>query len=126
MKAIDTNVLVRLIVRDDARQAEAADRFIEHGAWVSTLTLAEAIRVLGSVYNLRPAELGRVVEMLLEHQSLVLHDSATVAAALELFRLKPALAFSDCLILEMARKAGSLPLGTLDKALSRAPGAQKL
>jgi predicted nucleic-acid-binding protein len=42
MRAVDTNVLVRLITRDDARQAASADAFVEKGAWVSVLALAEA------------------------------------------------------------------------------------
>jgi len=41
MLAIDTNVLVRLLVRDDARQAALADQFVAKGAWVSHLVLAE-------------------------------------------------------------------------------------
>jgi hypothetical protein len=37
-----------------------------------------------------------------------------------------AVSFSDCLVVEIARKAGHLPVGTLDRALSRTPGALKL
>jgi predicted nucleic acid-binding protein len=57
---------------------------------------------------------------------LVLQDADTVSAALGQFRAKPALAFSDCLVLEIARKAGHLPLATFDKALANLAGAQKL
>ena len=64
--------------------------------------------------------------MLLNHQDLVLQDAETVAGALELFRSKPALGFSDCLILQLARKAGHLPLGTFDRNLSKVDGAQRL
>ena len=46
MRAVDTNVLVRLIARDDAKQAAAADKFVEKGAWVSILALAETLWVL--------------------------------------------------------------------------------
>ena len=35
MRAIDTNVLVRLIVRDVPHQVSRADAFVEHGAWIS-------------------------------------------------------------------------------------------
>jgi predicted nucleic-acid-binding protein len=49
MHAADTNVLVRLIARDDARQAAAADSFVAKGAWVSLLALAETVWVLGAV-----------------------------------------------------------------------------
>ena len=51
MRAVDTNVLVRLITRDDARQAASADAFVEKGAWVSVLALAEATWVLATVYE---------------------------------------------------------------------------
>ena len=42
MRAVDTNVLVRLVTRDDARQAASADAFIRKGAWVSLLALTES------------------------------------------------------------------------------------
>ena len=126
MRAVDTNVLVRLLTRDDARQAASADTFIEKGAWVSVLALAEATWVLAAVYGLSAAGLVTAVEMLLNHKDLTLQDSDVVAAALELFRSRPALGFSDCLLLELARKAGHLPLGTFDRALGRLEGAEKL
>ena len=126
MRAIDTNVLVRLITRDDSRQALSAESFIEKRAWVSVLTLAEAMWVLASVYNLNPKSLAPALEMLLNHRDLVLQDPETVAEALELFRAKPALGFSDCLMLQLARKAGHLPLGTFDRNLAKVDGTQKL
>ena len=126
MRAVDTNVLVRLIARDDSRQTAAAESFVEKGAWVSVLALAEAIWVLATVYELSPADLARAIEMLLNHQDLLVQDSETVAGALELFRAKPALGFSDCLMLHLARKAGHLPLGTFDRRLAKVDGARKL
>jgi predicted nucleic-acid-binding protein len=42
MRAVDTNVLVRLVTRDDRRQVAAAESFVNKGAWVSTLVLMEA------------------------------------------------------------------------------------
>jgi predicted nucleic-acid-binding protein len=126
MRAVDTNVLVRLITRDDQRQTIAAEAFIEKGAWLSLLALAEAIWVLGTVYELTPQQQANGIEMLLSHRHLVLQDRETVAAALVQFRAKPTLGFSDCLMLELARKAGHLPLGTFDRSLARLPGTQKL
>ena len=125
MRAVDTNVLVRLISRDDPRQVESAEFFIENGAWVSVLALAEATWVLVSVYELSSKALVRAIEMLLNHRDLVLQDAETVAAALELFRARPSLGFSDCLMLQLARKAGHLPLGTFDRNLARLQGTQK-
>jgi predicted nucleic-acid-binding protein len=126
MRAVDTNVLVRLITGDNAGQAASADIFIQKGAWVSTVVLAETTWVLTAVYNLRPGDLATAIEMLLNHQDLTLEDSEVVAAALALFRSRPVLGFSDCLILQLARKAGHLPLGTFDRNLGKIEAAQKL
>jgi predicted nucleic-acid-binding protein len=126
MRAVDTNVLVRLIARDDARQVASAERWVEKGAWVSILALAEATWVLSAVYQRGAAEIASAVEMLLNHRDLTLQDSDVVAAALEHFRNRPAIGFSDCLLLELARKGGHLPLGTFDRVLSKLDGAEKL
>jgi predicted nucleic acid-binding protein len=126
MRAVDTNVLVRLITRDDVRQAASADRWVENGAWVSVLALAEATWVLSAVYERGPTEIASAVEMLLNHKELTLQDSDVVAAALKSFRERPALGFSDCLLLQLAQKAGHLPLGTFDRELSKLDGAEKL
>ncbi len=126
MRAVDTNVLVRLATRDDAKQVAAAEAFIATGAWVSHLVLVEAMWVLASVYDLGPAAIATAVEMFLNHRDLSLQDADVVAAALAHFRKRPKLGFSDCLVLEVARKAGHVPLGTFDHELSKLDGAQRL
>ncbi|RPI18520.1 MAG: PIN domain-containing protein [Acidobacteria bacterium] len=126
MRAVDTNVLVLLMTRDDPRQVASADRFVEKGAWVSLLALAETTWVLDAVYQRSATDVGRAVELLLNHQQLVLQDPDVVAAALDAFRKKPGLGFSDCLLLEIARKAGHLPLGTFDRDLGKLDGAETL
>lgn len=126
MRAIDTNVLVRLITRDDAAQVEVAQAFVAKGVWVSHVVLVETTWVLSATYDLPPAEIGTAIEMLLNHQQLTLQDADVVSAALSHYRQKPALGFSDCLVLEIARKAGHLPLGTFDKRLSRLDGTEHL
>jgi predicted nucleic-acid-binding protein len=115
MHAIDTNVLVRLLVRDDLRQLEAAERFIAKGAWIPHLVLVETLWVLDAVYE----------ERRLAHAQLTLQDADVIAAALGQFRTKPNLGFSDCLVLEVARQCGHLPLGTFDRQLGLA-GANRL
>ena len=124
MRAVDTNVLVRLITRDDRRQTAVAELFVNKGAWVSTLVLLEATWVLTAVYDLTHAEIATAIDMLLHHQNLTLQDSDIVAAAVDQYRKRPVLGFSDCLILETARKAGHLPLGTFDRNLSKLDGAE--
>ena len=126
MRAVDTNVLVRLLVRDEPKQVAVAEAFVQPGAWVSVLALAEATWVLSAVYDRDAAQIARAVEMLLSHQCLTLQEPEVVAAALETLRQRPALGFSDCLLVELARKAGHLPLGTFDRGLSRLDGATRL
>ena len=126
MRAVDTNVLVRLLTRDDAKQVAAAELFVERGAWVSHLVLAEATWVLTSVYDRDPADIATAVEMLLNHEHLTLQDADAIAAAVQDFRRRPMLGFSDCLVLAVARKAGHLPLGTFDRNLARLDGTHKL
>jgi predicted nucleic-acid-binding protein len=126
MRAVDTNVLVRLVTRDDAKQAARAEAFVASGAWVPQLAVAEATWVLASVYNRAPEAIATAVEMLLSHQQLTVQDAETVAAAVEQFRRHPSVGFSDCLMLEVARKAGHAPLGTFDRTLGRLDGVQVL
>ena len=126
MRAVDTNLLVRLITRDDRKQVAAAESFVAKGAWVSTLVVMEATWVLAAVYELTPAEIATAIDMLLHHRDVTIEQSDTVAAALEQYRNRPALGFSDCIILETARKAGHLPLGTSDRNLSKLDGAEGL
>ena len=126
MRAVDTNVLVRLIARDDSRQTEAAESFVERGAWVSHLAVAEATWVLAAVYDRTPADIATAVEMLLNHQTLTIQDSEVVSAALDHFRRRPILGFSDCMLLEIARKAGHLPLGTFDRDLGKLPNTERI
>lgn len=126
MRAVDTNLLVRLIVRDDERQVAAAENFVSAGAWVSHLVLAETIWVLDAVHELPASRIANAIEKLLTHESLTLQDADVVERALRDYRERPAVGFSDCLILEIARKAGHLPLGTFDRQLGTVPGAERL
>jgi predicted nucleic-acid-binding protein len=126
MRAVDTNVLVRLATRDDTQQTAAAEAFVTGGAWASHLVLVEAMWVLNAVYGLGPDRIASAVEMFLNHRDLTIQDADAVAAALANFRRRPALGFSDCLILEVARKAGHLPLATFDRELGKLEGAKRL
>lgn len=126
MRAVDTNVLVRLISRDDARQVASAERFVEQGAWVSHLTLVETAWVLDAVYERTASDIATAIELLLNHRQLTLQEVDVVTAALEQFRAHPSTGFSDCLLLETAKRAGHLPLGTFDRDLSRLDGTRRL
>lgn len=126
MRAVDTNVLLRIVVRDHPEQAAKADAYVASGAWVPLIVLVEAVWVMGSVYGLDAAALARAIEMVLDHEHLTVEDPDTVTAALAHFRKHPSLGFSDVLVLEVARKAGHLPLATFDRRLARLDGAERL
>jgi predicted nucleic-acid-binding protein len=126
MRAVDTNVLVRLITRDDRKQAESAENFVSRGAWISHLALAETVWVLDSVYELGSDQIATAVEMLLNHQHLTIQEADVVATALENFRKRPTVSFTDNLIVEIARKSGHLPVGTFDRDLAKLEGTECL
>jgi predicted nucleic-acid-binding protein len=126
VRAVDTNVLVRLLTRDDAKQVAAAEAFVARGAWVPHVVLAETTWVLTSVYDRGADEIAAAVEILVNHEHLTIQDSETVTAALATFRRRPALGFSDCLVVEVARKSGHLPLGTFDRDLAKVDGVERI
>lgn len=123
MRAVDTNVLVRLFTEDDPKQAERAKQFMRPGVWVSHIALVETLWVLQSVYGRTRQDLGRAVELLLSNESVILQEPEVVAAALNLFIENKGVSFSDCLMLCLARKAGHTPLGTFDTKLAKIDGA---
>lgn len=65
--AVDTNVLVRTVVRDDAAQYEAATGIMARAETVAiaVLSLCELVWVLRSVYRFQPSEISRAVRILL-------------------------------------------------------------
>lgn len=127
MRAIDTNVLVRLLAgASEDGQVAAAESYVAGGAWVSHVVLVEAIWVLKSVYRVPQPQLVAALELLLDHEALLLQDPEVVAAALGRFRRHPKLGVSDCLVVEIARKAGHTPLGTFDRQLARQADAERI
>jgi predicted nucleic-acid-binding protein len=84
------------------------------------------LRVLTSVYRLKPPDVAAAIGILLAQRNLSLQDADVVGAALQEYQRRPAVSLSDCLVLEVARKAGHLPLGTFDRELGKLPGAERL
>ena len=62
MRAVDTNLLVRLVVRDDVDQVKTAEAFVARGAWVSHLVLAETLWVLDAVYNRSSEQIANAID----------------------------------------------------------------
>ena len=97
MRAVDTNVVVRLITRDDEKRAMAAETFVQKGVWVSHVVLVETMWVLNTGYDLGHAEIAAALDMLLNNADVAFQDAEIVVNALEHYRRKPKVGFSDCL-----------------------------
>ncbi len=126
MRAVDTNLLVRVLAKDDAKQEKAALKYIAGGVWVSLLVLAEVIWVMRTVYGCDRAQLYGFAELLLGHDDLQFENIDVAQRALDAFKQHRKLNFSDCLVVEIARKQGHKPLATFDVALSKIDGAYRV
>ena len=128
MIAIDTNVLLRLLVDDpnEKQQAQLArDLLNQHGqVWVSAIVLIETIWVLQSRYKLTKEHLIVVIEKLIQHPRIHLENTASVDNALTLYSACNT-GFADCTILNEAKKK-QLILHTFDRKLARLHGAKRV
>ena len=123
-RAVDTNVLVRALVDADDRQSIRATKTMAEGAWVSHVVLHELVWVAVRSYSHDHEDVVRLLEMMLLHEQIVLEEPLVVRAALDRFRQTPRLGFNDCLVLEVARARGKLPLMTFDRDLAKQDGAE--
>lgn len=127
MIGFDTNLLVRLLVDDDAKQSAAAERFVlEHCSddspgYVNRIVLCELVWVLQRAYRFPRAAIADILDRLLRATELHLEDSAAVRAALEDFQVGPA-GFADCLIATTSRAAGIESTATFDREAAAIPG----
>lgn len=119
MLGIDTNVLVRYLVRDDEAQFERARRLIRReivaagGVFLNLVVLAETEWVLRSRYGLQKAEVTEAISGLLDAAEVRFEDEPAVEEAL--FVWKDAAAdFADCLIGAHNRRAGCRATATFD------------
>jgi predicted nucleic-acid-binding protein len=126
VRAIDANVLVRMTARDEPTQLRLATAATAAGAWVSLLVLAETMWVLRDVYGQTRAQQIATLENLLSHESVVIQDSEVARVALDRFKQNSKVEFSDCLILEIARKAGHTPVATFDRDFSKLDGVDRI
>jgi len=109
MFALDTNVLVRYIAQDDARQSAVATRFIEqrlgpaNRGLVSLVTLLETVWVMESRYGADAALVANILSDLLETASLEVQEAGAVRVALHQYRTGGA-DLHDCLIVSLAEQ----------------------
>ena len=127
MTAIDTNVLVRYLVRDDAEQAEAARALLEgltreRPGFVCREAVVEVVWGLERVYRFGRVEIADVLLELLATDCLVFESADDVIRSVLRYR-QGGPGFSDLMILAAANRAEALPLHTFDGRLARVEGA---
>ena len=131
MIGLDTNVIVRYLAQDDARQAAAATRLIEGSlsattrGFVSIVTLAEVVWVMSSSYRASRTAVADIVEGLLTAPQLTLEKADVVWRALRAHR-KSAADFSDALIVERGQDAGCSKTVAFDRCAAAHPGFEAL
>lgn len=131
MPALDTNVLVRYIVQDDAAQAAAARRLIKRciadgsTLFVPVTVVLELEWVLRSSFEFGKDDVLMTLSSLFSAAELTFESERALEIALQLFR-KGLADFADCLHVALATQAGDQPLWTFDKGAAKVIGAQLL
>ena len=127
MLGIDTNVLVRFLVRDDAAQFERARKLIKrevaagHRVFISQLVLLETEWVLRSRYGLPKIEIAAAISGLLDATDVQFEGEAAIEQALYVWK-DSAAGFADCLIGAQNRRLGCRVSATFDAKTSKLPG----
>jgi len=125
MISIDTNVLLRLLLRDDEIQYVKAKQAVSNGgAWISQVVIQEAVWVMSNVYELSDEQVHGVLSMMLDHEDYAVENKLVVILALQAYKKYPKLGFSDCLVWATSYYVEHLPLKTFDKAASKLDRAE--
>jgi predicted nucleic-acid-binding protein len=129
--ALDTNVIVRLLVRDDEAQFAAVLRLLQAAQTkaqpltVTLLVVLETEWVLRSRYRQTKEKIAQVLTQFLECANIKFEDQATLEEALYTWK-NHAADFADCLISAKAARLGCVSLMTFDAAAAKLPRAQLL
>lgn len=126
MMGLDTNVLVRYIMQDDARQSPKATRLLEsltadEPGFVPLVAVVELVWVLSSCYGLQRPQVAQALDVLLRTKTLVIDRAEDVMRALRVFKASSA-DFADCLIERAAASAGCARTMTFDVGAAKAAG----
>ena len=130
MIALDTNVLVRYLVRDDIEQAEAARSLLEsltvdRPGYVCREVTVEIVWVLERAYGYSRDQIATILEELVATEGLVIESAADVGRAASSYQAGGA-GFSDLMILAAAKRVGAHSLYTFDQKAARLEGATLL
>ena len=131
MIALDTNVLVRLLTRDDEKQANKARVLLESHAdedaafFVSDIVLAELVWTLERSYGYDRDSIAQALKALADNATLGFESREVLRVAQRFFTDAKA-GFADCLIVAKAQAAGCSSLASFDKALRTLPMVELL
>lgn len=125
MIGLDTNVVVRYIMQDDAKQAASASRLVESltdsSGFIPLIVIVELSWVLTSAYSLSRQQLAEALEGVLRSKEWVVEKADIVWQAVRLFQSGSA-DFADCLIFRSAAAAGCEKTMTFDKDAAKSGG----
>jgi len=131
MHAVDTNLLLRLFVNDDAAQAAKVRALFdahaeEDGAfWVADIVLVELVWALDRVYGRPRAQITAALQALASNATVKVESLLALRDAAALYSQGPA-DFADCLLAAKARSVGCESLRTFDKKMRMLPGVKLL
>lgn len=129
--SLDTNVLVRLIVRDDEAQTVLVTKLLDRhrrrseSLWVPVTVMLELEWVLRSRYKFAKAEVIRALSSLLTTMELIFESEGALEQALASYEEGGA-DFGEYLHLALAQYGLALPFWTFDAKASKAVGARLL
>ena len=128
MIALDTNVLIRYLTRDNPEQAEAARALLQglttNGpGFICREVVIEVVWVLERSYRFSRERIANIVVELVATDTLVIEDDNDVAQAAAAYREGSA-DFSDLMILAAANRVGAQPLYTFDRRFARLDGTE--
>jgi predicted nucleic-acid-binding protein len=131
MIGLDTNVLVRYVVHDDAAQSPLATQLLDENltpsapGFVSSVALVETVCVLDRFYAFSDSEIASVIERFLQSEGLHVESAQSVFVAMTALKDGSA-GFADALNGELGLEAGCTHTLTFDKAAARLPSFQIL
>ena len=131
MIAVDTNVLLRLLVGDDPSQAAKARRLFDRAdaqqkaVWVADTVLVEMVWTLARAYRRERTDIVKALRTLSSHATVVLESAAAVGDAIDAFERGRA-DFADCLLPMKAQSAGCDEVATFDRGMKGLPAVRLL
>jgi predicted nucleic-acid-binding protein len=124
---LDTNVLLRYLLKDDAAQAARAERELEQDErfLIDGIVLCELVWVLEAGYGFSRTNIAGALDKILATAQFEIESKDLVLVALDDFR-RSAVDFSDCLIGRRNRSTGAPETVTFDRSLKGLEGFRLL